>query len=128
MTYFQTCQPHGLSEDRKLYLYEKIRQYCSDATKDQVCSKPTHSALAKDRSTSSKPIPPPQENKITRKSKSRKVESDDEYEPQPKKTRKPTKCSKCSLTGHNTRQCHNNNNWILLLMLFIKNFITTILN
>ena len=27
-----TCQPHGLSEDRKLYLYEKIRQYCSDAT------------------------------------------------------------------------------------------------
>jgi len=33
--------PDGLSHDRKLYLYEKIRQFCSDETKDIFCPEPT---------------------------------------------------------------------------------------
>jgi len=32
--------PDGLSHERKLYLYEKIRQFCSDGTKDLLCPKP----------------------------------------------------------------------------------------
>ena len=29
----------GLSTDRQIYLYHKIRQDCSDPTKDRVCPK-----------------------------------------------------------------------------------------
>lgn len=32
--------PPGLSTERQWYLFEKIREYCSDATKDIVCPKP----------------------------------------------------------------------------------------
>ena len=30
----------GLSEERKVYLYQKIREYCSDDGKNIVCPKP----------------------------------------------------------------------------------------
>lgn len=33
--------PPGLSIKRQWYLYEKIREFCSDATKDEVCPKPS---------------------------------------------------------------------------------------
>ena len=33
--------PPGLSLERQWYLFEKIREYCSDATKDAVCPKPS---------------------------------------------------------------------------------------
>ena len=33
-------QPEGLSEDRKTYLYEQIREFCKDETKDVVCPSP----------------------------------------------------------------------------------------
>ena len=36
----QTVVPNGLSPERKLYLYEKIREFCTDSTKDLVCPKP----------------------------------------------------------------------------------------
>ena len=32
--------PPGLSLQRQWYLFEKIRDFCSDATKDEVCPKP----------------------------------------------------------------------------------------
>ena len=32
--------PNGLSPERQLYLYEKIREFCTDSTKDLVCPKP----------------------------------------------------------------------------------------
>ena len=38
--------PNGLSLERKWYLYEKIREFCSDATRDLVCPKPRE-ALSK---------------------------------------------------------------------------------
>ena len=33
--------PAGLSLQRQWYLFEKIREFCSDATKDEVCPKPS---------------------------------------------------------------------------------------
>jgi len=33
--------PKGLTLERRWYLYEKIREFCSDETKDLVCPKPT---------------------------------------------------------------------------------------
>ena len=32
--------PPGLSLERQWYLFQKIREFCSDATKDEVCPKP----------------------------------------------------------------------------------------
>ena len=32
--------PAGFSRDRQIYLFEQIREFCSDATKDLVCPKP----------------------------------------------------------------------------------------
>ena len=34
--------PPGLSLERQWYLHDKIREFCSDATKDDVCPKPSH--------------------------------------------------------------------------------------
>ena len=34
-------QPAGLTPTRQWYLYNEIRQYCTDSTKDLVCPLPT---------------------------------------------------------------------------------------
>ena len=34
--------PPGLSLERQWYLYDKIREFCSDITKDDVCPKRSH--------------------------------------------------------------------------------------
>ena len=36
----RTVVPNGLTPERQLYLYEKIREFCTDSTKDLVCPKP----------------------------------------------------------------------------------------
>lgn len=36
----ETVVPNGLSLERQLYLYEKIREFCTESTKDMVCPKP----------------------------------------------------------------------------------------
>jgi len=36
----QVVVPNGLPPERQVYLYEKIREFCTDATKDLVCPKP----------------------------------------------------------------------------------------
>lgn len=33
--------PNGLTSERQLYLYEKIREFCTDSTKDLVCPRPS---------------------------------------------------------------------------------------
>ncbi len=46
-------QPPGLSEERRLYLFEKIREFCPPDCQDIVCPDPRNS------STSTNPLPPP---------------------------------------------------------------------
>ena len=36
----EAIEPNGMSPERQLYLYEKIREFCTDSTKDLVCPKP----------------------------------------------------------------------------------------
>jgi len=36
----QQIIPPGLSEERKVYLYQKIREFCPDNVNDIVCPKP----------------------------------------------------------------------------------------
>ena len=38
----QRIVPLGLSIERQWYLYDKIRDFCSDEAKDIVCPKPSH--------------------------------------------------------------------------------------
>ena len=33
--------PNGLTPEQQLYLYEKIREFCTDSTKDLVCPRPS---------------------------------------------------------------------------------------
>ena len=87
-------QPKGLSLDRRGYLYEKIRQYCSDPSKDKVCPKPTESSIWKE---------PANQDEIDHNDE----DSEQEWEPQPKRPRKATTCRKCGQLGHNIRTCSN---------------------
>ena len=83
-------KPRGLSTDRQVYLYDKIRQYCSDSSKDRVCPKPDHPF-----------VPEPFMQQTYN-------ESDDEmHEPTPKRPKRTITCKKCGKTGHNARTCIN---------------------
>lgn len=76
--------PIGLSEERQLYLYERIRPFCSPQCQDLVCPKP--SLIETPSSVSF--IPPPSST----------------IQPKPKSKRL---CSKCHQPGHNARSCKN---------------------
>ena len=80
--------PNGLSNKRKWYLYEKIRQYCSDESKDIVCPKPD---MTRELSVPPELSPPPSQ-------------SSEKQEPPMKKARL---CGNCGMTGHNKRSCTN---------------------
>lgn len=72
-----TVMPTGLSEERQVYLYEKIREYCSPSCRDLVCPKP--SFLETPCAT--------------------------ENSPPPVNPTKKRFCSKCHQPGHNARSC-----------------------
>ena len=69
--------PSGLSEERQLYLFEKIREFCSPSCQDLVCPKP-QSMSDNDPSTSPTSVSAPKKQRI---------------------------CSKCKQPGHNIRSC-----------------------
>ena len=83
--------PHGLSLERRWYLFNKIREFCSPETRDIVCPCPDPGYVSEDscRSTSmpppTTPTPPPTSS-----------------------TRSKRKCGKCGQTGHNARTCKGN--------------------
>ena len=91
--------PAGLSHERKTYLYEKIRQSCSDKNKDILCPKPPTS-LAETAAIAEAAAEP--ETAETGSSTSTVVT---ESLP-PLKHRKPT-CSFCHKEGHrNAKKRH----------------------
>ena len=75
--------PAGLSEERQVYLYEKIREYCSPSCRDLVCPKPSSLDIPSATTTTENVHPPPT--------------------PLPTKTKQL--CSKCHQPGHNARSC-----------------------
>ena len=78
-----TIPPLGLSYDRQVYLYEKIREYCSPRCKDLVCPKPAPvQSIA-----SYAPTDLEQSDRQQQTGKQRRV------------------CSKCLQPGHNIRSC-----------------------
>ena len=103
--------PAGLSRDRQVYLYEKIREFVPEKHRDDVCPKPSDyednvspSAPAPTCASTSAPVP-------TCASTSAPVPmctSGDTDEPVEEPARKKRKCSRCKQTGHNIRNCPQN--------------------
>ena len=83
----QLLYPSGLSNERQWYLYEKIRDFCSDDTKDIVCPLPCMPR------SSATPLPSP----------SRPTISFSGEEPPTKKQRV---CGNCGRTGHYRNTCN----------------------
>ena len=89
-------QPRGLSQERQLYLYEKIRPFCTERSMDLTCPIPSYlqesttSVLAP---TTSRTIPsshPPSPSLL------------DAPSPPTKRLRQ---CGNCGRAGHNRRSC-----------------------
>ena len=80
--------PAGLSAERQIYLYEKIREYCRPEVRDLVCPRPRDYAERPHAPLPSVPLPLPEEA---------------QRESAP--LRKRRKCSECHQTGHNKRSC-----------------------
>ena len=80
--------PKGLTSTRQWYLYDKIREYCSDSAKDQVCPLPL---VSRESGTDQYQVqsPPPSPSLLPPPSKKSRV------------------CGKCGLSGHNRRSCNN---------------------
>ena len=78
--------PVGLSTDRQWYLYNKIREYCSDTTKDLVCPYPGPGEHPPSPSLCSLAPPSP-------------------HPPASSSTGKRRACSHCGEEGHNMRTC-----------------------
>lgn len=83
--------PSGLSNERQWYLYEKIREYCSDECKDLTCPLPTCLRLA----ASTRNIPDIDENV---------PEASEEVEV-PVNPPKQKVCNNRGTPGHNSRTC-----------------------
>ena len=86
--YPDEIQPRGLSLERQWYLYDKIREYCSEETRDVVCPHPEHprSSATPVPSPPPSPLPPPGVVNIL-----------------PQKRQRI--CRSCGESGHNKRTC-----------------------
>lgn len=82
--------PAGLSVDRQWYLYNKIREFCPDRSKDVTCPLPSYPQP---------PSPPPEERTPSRSPSPVFIET---VEPSTKRARL---CGLCHKTGHNARTC-----------------------
>ena len=87
-----TIAPKGLPAERQWYLYDKIREYCPEDSKDKTCPLPSvPRPVASSRNT---PEPPEVGATI------------DVPQSQPSKRRRVV-CSNCGQLGHNCRSCDN---------------------
>ena len=83
--------PPGLSNKRQWYLYDKIRQFCSEESKDLVCPLPS---VTREQSVPPDDIPP--------------LVSSQESSPASSPIRKRLRnCGNCGMQGHNRRSCTN---------------------
>ena len=80
--------PRGLSLEREYYLYDKIAEYCSEETRDQVCPKPQF----------------PWPSGSSRASSPARSTGSDELETTPQKRQRT--CGECREMGHNKRTCN----------------------
>ena len=87
-----TVVPKGLSIERRWYLYQKIREFCSPDTRDQVCPYPGPGPCP--------PCPPCPPSPIS-------LGLTGAVPPSPLSlcTRKRRTCGQCGEQGHNSRSC-----------------------
>ena len=83
----EVVTPKGLSSKRRWYFYDKIREYCSEDSKDLVCPRPH---VPRECSVPPELSPPPSPSFL------------EQLPPPPKKSRI---CGNCGAIGHNRRSC-----------------------
>lgn len=88
-----TIQPPGLSDERKVYLYEKIREFVSEEAKDIVCPRPSC-------------LPPLLANPSNSQLDVSQTSLGSTEHPEEPPHKKARVCSKCGCTGHNRRTCN----------------------
>ena len=81
--------PKGLTAKRQWYLFEKIREFCPDNSKDKTCPLPE---VPKPSSTCHSP-------------ESAMVSSSEEEPASPAEKRRRVVCGNCKQSGHNRRSC-----------------------
>ncbi len=79
--------PLGLPIERQVYLFEKIRPFCSPQTQDLVCPNPSTTTTSTTTSTTSTNINTTNTSTNTNTGKKQRL------------------CSKCQQPGHNVRSC-----------------------
>ena len=110
--------PKGLSLERRSYLYQKIREYCSPETKDLVCPYPGPGPCPPSPSLAGPPSP--------------SLNGNGQSTPDASANRKRRRCGQCGEEGHNTRTCKKtqvnfNNFWALHSLLLFRMFSLTLL-
>ena len=80
--------PPGLSEERQIYLYEKIRPFCREEVRDITCPRPL---------SLQQPSLPTTPNLS---------QSSLQSSPHQILQKRPRTCSQCGKQGHNKRRCH----------------------
>ena len=89
----ELIRPSGLTPSRQWYLYNKIREFCPDESKDITCPEPT----APDPGTNPSTTTP-----LSTTTTSFSTEPSTTSEPRAKR---PRLCGICRETGHNARSC-----------------------
>ena len=96
----EQLHPKGLSSERQWYLYDKIRQYCAEDSKNKTCPLPdiprpnTPHQTPKPQSS-----PPPTPEQCSTRPQTFTVQ------PPRSSSKSSKKCGKCSQVGHNRRSC-----------------------
>ena len=91
----EVVKPKGLNATRQWYLYDKIRQYCSERSRDVTCPLPS---VNRPSTPSTTPIGSPSRSDAI---------LENQLSPQPPPTKKQRICGACGQTGHNRRTCTN---------------------
>ena len=89
-----TVTPSGLSNERQWYLYDKIREFCPEGSRDLTCPLPTGP-----RPASSSRNTPDVDSALDIPSPATEVTIN------PHPMRKQRLCSRCGNPGHNIRSC-----------------------
>ena len=101
--------PSGLSNQRQLYLFEKIREFCPEDLKDITCPRPADQLEDLPPSPSPPPTPPPLTSSTFASAAATATTSTPTIASNEPPAKRARLCAVCRQSGHNTRTCSRKN-------------------